>query len=138
MPVITCCNKQFNIPYIGDTVDTSSLYIKDLVELSGDVNITITVPDKYCTVIDTYVEFLLSNQVPITSRERLFLCFQLNTLLIDEDYFKYCVQQTFNNWSYMCNMVYNDFNDDLGWSFFVYCPHDFIPKYLLNNNTFMK
>jgi len=138
MPVITCCNRELNIPYTDNTTDTGSLYIKDLVELSGSEDVIIPVPDKYCTVIDNYVEFVLGNQVPITSRERLLLCFHLNTLLIDESYFKYCIQQVFNNWSYMCNMVYNEFNDDLQWSFFVYCPHDFIPKHLLDNNTFMK
>ena len=138
MPTITCCNKEFNVSYTGSTKDTGSEYIKDVVTSFGNVDVVIPVPDKYCTVIDNYIKFVNGNQVLITSRERLLLCFQLNTLLIDEGYFRYCIQQTFNNWSYMCNMVYNDFNDDLQWSFFVYCPHDFIPKHLLDNNTFMK
>jgi len=135
MPIITCCNKEFNIAYDND--DTSSEYIKDVITSFGNVDVVIPVPDKYCTVIDNYVEFTRGNKIPITSRERLFLCFQLNTLFIDDIYFKYLSQQTFNNWSYMCTMVYNDFNNDLQWSFFVHAPYDFIPKHLLNTNLFM-
>jgi len=145
MPIIICCNKEFDIPYSEDVTISGSEYIKDVVVSFSNKDVAISIPDKYCTVIDNYVEFLKpkvssvkGNQIPITSRERLLLCFQLNTLLIDENYFKYCVQQVFNNWSYMCNMVYNDFNDDLQWSFFVYCPYDFIPKYLLGSSSFMK
>ena len=116
MPIITCCNKDFSIPYVDDTEDsenTGSEFIKDLVKQFNDVNIVIPITDKYCNVIDNYVEFTNGNEVPITSRERLLLCFQLNTLLIDDAYFRFCVRQTFNNWSYMCNMVYNIFNDNL-------------------------
>jgi len=142
MPTITCCNKEFNIPYIPHVDDkeyNGSLYIKDLVELNNDnVDIIIPIPDKYCNVVDNYVEYTKNNKVSITSRERLFLCFQLNALFIDESYFKYLIQQTFNNWSYMCVMVYNEFNDDLQWSFFVHSPIDFIPKYLLDSDPFMK
>jgi len=38
----------------------------------------------------------------------------------------------------MCNMVYNEFNDDMQWPLFVLAPYDFIPKSLLDNNLFMK
>jgi len=136
MPVITCYNKEFVVPY--DKENITSEYIKDIVTFSGDEHVVIPVQDKYCTVINNYVEFLTGEkQSLITSRDRLLLSFQLNTLFVDGSYFNYLVQQTFNNWSYMCNMVYNEFNDDLQWLFFVHCPHDFIPKYLLDNNSFM-
>jgi len=134
MPVITCGSKEINVPY-HDTVNSE--YIKDIVELSNNVDVVISVPDKYYTIIDTYIDYLKNNKTLITDRKRLFLCFQLSTLFVDDSYFKYCVQQTFNNWSYMCVMVYNEFIDDLQWSFFVHSPYDFIPEYLLNNNTFM-
>jgi len=134
MPVITCNNKKFNVLY-GNT--SNSEYIKDIVKLSDNVDINISIPDKYYVVIDTYVKFLEGDKIPITSRNHLFLCFQLSTLFADDSYFKHCVQQTLNNWSYMCNMVYNDFIDDLQWSFFVLSPYDFIPKHLLDNELFM-
>ena len=148
MPVIVCCNKKLDIPYNINT--TKSEYVKDVVGWAGDVNISISVDDKYCTVIDNYVEYVRGNEIAITSRDRLLLCFQLNTLFIDDEYFKYLVTQVFsaallsgaylrfNNWSYMCNMVYSDFNDDLQWSFFIYAHYDFIPKHLLTNISFMK
>ena len=138
MPIITCHNKQFSIPY--DKHNVTSEYIKDIVTLSGDVDVVIPIPDKYCIVINSYIEFLTGeskNQSPITSRNKLLLGFQLNTLFIDNSYFNYLVTQVFNNWSYMCNIVYNNFNNDLQWLFFIYCPHDFIPKYLLHNESFM-
>ena len=136
MPIITCCNKSFNIAYNGNI--TNSQCVEDIVKYSNDVDVIIPVPDKYCSVIDKYVEYVNDQQAPITSRERLFLCFQLNTLFIDDNYFGHLVSQVFNNWSYMCVMVYNEFNDDLQWSFFVLAPYDFVPKYLLDNNLFMK
>ena len=37
----------------------------------------------------------------------------------------------------MCIMVYNDFNDDLQWLFFVSAPYDFIPKHVLDNDLFI-
>jgi len=134
MPIITCGDKEINIPYDRDA---GSEYIKDIVKLYDNVDVTIPIPDKYCTVIDTYTNYSNDNKVPITNRTSLLLCFHLSTLLADDGYFKYCVQQTFNNWSYMCNMVYNEFNDDLQWSFFVLAPYDFIPQYLLDNDLFM-
>ena len=137
MPIISCCNKQFTIPYDGKETVTRSEYIQDVINLSNGEDVTIPIPDRYCTVVDNYVQFSQDNQVPITSRERLLLCFQLETLLADDGYHKYCVQQTFNNWSYMCNMVYNEFNDDMRWSLLVLAPYDFIPKRLLRNDTFM-
>jgi len=136
MPTITCCNKEFSIPYDEET--NSSEYIKDIVKSFNNVGIAIPIPDKYYSVIDNYSKYVKDNKIPITSRKRLFLCFQLSTLFIDEDYFKYCVQQVFNDWSYMCVIVYNTFNDDLQWSFFVHSPYDFIPKLLLDNEVFMK
>ena len=134
MPIITCGKRQVNITQM-DVV--GSEYIKDVVKLADDVNVVIPIPDKYDSVIVNYDDYLQGKQVPITSRQHLLLCFQLSTLLVDDGYFKYCVQQTFSNWSYMCTMVYTDFNDDLQWSFFVYSPYDFIPNHLLNNNIFM-
>ena len=95
MPIITCYNKRFNISYDADT--TESEYVKDVVEwVSGNMNIDISVDDKYCNVIDNYIEFLGRNEMAITSRERLLLYFQLNTLFIDDTYFKYLVQQVFS------------------------------------------
>jgi len=148
MPVIACGDRQFTVTYSDDI---NSKYIKDVVELSNDMNIVMPVPDKYYTVIDNYVDHLVGNQTPITNKDRICLSFQLNTLFVDDDvYFKYCVQQVFsaallseaylrfNNWSYMCNTIYNNFNDDLQWSFFVLAPYDFIPKRLLTNDIFMK
>jgi len=136
MPIIDCCNKQFDIPYNSNTTDSE--YIKDVVKTFGSDNITIPVPDRYCSVINNYVEYISNNKVPITNRQHLLLCFHLNTLFIDDGYFKYLVQQVFNNWSYMCTMVYSDFNDDLQWLFFSYSPYNFIPKHLLDNDVFMK
>ena len=136
MPVITCCNKEFVVPYNKNNV--TSEYIKEVVTLFDNEHVVIPVPDKYCSVINNYVEFLTDEkQNPIISRDRLLLSFQLNTLFVDGHYFNYLVQQTFNNWSYMCNMVYNEFNDDLQWPFFVRCPYDFISKHLLDNSSFM-
>jgi len=135
MPVITCYNKEFVVPY--DKENITSEYIKDIVTFSGDVDVVIPVQDKYCTVINNYVEFLTGErQSPITNRDRLLLSFQLNTLFVDSKYFSYLTQQVFNNWSYMCNMVYNELNDDLQWLFFIHSPYDFIPKYLLDNDLF--
>jgi len=134
MPIITCGEEKFNIPYVNST---SSEYIKDVVKVSDNVDVIIPVPDKYCLVIDTYVKFVEGEKIPIDNKERLFLSFQLCTLFADDHYFKYCAQQVFNNWSDMCVMVYNDFNDDLQWSFFVHSPYSFIPKYLLDNDLFM-
>jgi len=134
MPIITCDNKEIGISYDNTT---SSEYIKDIVKLSDNVDVVIPIPDKYYTVINNYIDYLKGLETFITNTERLFLCFQLSTLFDDDDYFKYCVQQTFNNWSYMCNMVYNEFNDDLQWSFFVLAPYDFIPEHLINNNLFI-
>jgi len=136
MPVITCCNKQFVVPYDKDSV--TSEYIKDVVTSFGDVDVIIPISDKYCSAINNYVEFLTGeSQGLITSKDRLFVSFQLNTLFIDNSYFNYLMTQVFNNWSYMCNMVYNKFNDDLQWLFFVHSPYDFIPKHLLHNELFM-
>jgi len=149
MTIITCCGKEYNIPYSVDT--ETSQYIKDIVEFSNNVDITIPIDDKYCTVINNYIEYkrlrvnlkasniFIGNSLPlpIIPRHRLLLSFQLDTLLIDDIYFKYLAGQTFNNWSIMCNIVYNDFNDDLQWSLFLLAPYDFIPKNLLNNNLFM-
>jgi len=116
MPVITCCSKQFIVPY--DRNNITSEYIKEVVTLFDNINVVIPIPDKYCTVISNYVEFLTGQkQSPITSRNRLLLSFQLNTLFVDVEYVSYLTHQVFNNWSYMCNMVYNEFNDDLKWSF---------------------
>jgi len=151
MPIITCCNREFNIPYNDDI---NSVYIKDVVKSFDNVDVNIRIPDKYCIVIDNYVEYIRGNGIPCTRRDRLLLCFLLNTLFIDDVYFKHLIQQVFsaahlivqpsvrtnlrfNNWSYMCNMVYDDFNDDLQWSFFVYSPYDFISKHLLDNVLFM-
>jgi len=133
MLVITCCNKQFSITC--DEGNIGSEYIKDIVKTFGNSDATIPVPNKYYTIISNYVEFLKDNHIPITSRERLLLCFQLNTLFVDDSYFKHCVQQVLGLWSYMCIMIYNDFNNDLQWFFFVYAPYDFIPKRLLDNDT---
>ena len=137
MTIITCCNKQFTIPHNGKETVTSSQYIQDVINLSNGGDVIIPILDKYCTVVDNYVQFAQGNQVPITSREQLFLCFQLETLLADDEYHIYCVQQVFNNWSYMRNIVYNEFNDDIQWSFLVLAPYDFIPKHLLDSSTFM-
>jgi len=134
MPIITCGDKKLNIPYSNAE---SSEYIKDIVNVSKDINVTIPIPDKYCSVIKDYVDYLDNNEVPIITKQRLILNFQLSTLFADDEYFKYCTQQVFNNWSDVCVMVYNDFNDDLRWSFFLHSPYDFIPQYLLDNNTFM-
>jgi len=136
MPIITCCNKQFSIPY-NDTNDMGSEYIKDIIKSFDNVNVVIPIPDKYCHVISNYVDYITGTKIPITSRQNLLLCFQLNTLFVDNVYFKYLIGQTLGNWSYMCNMVYNEFNDDLQWFFFVYAPYDFIPKHLLSNVSFM-
>jgi len=136
MPIITCHNREYNILYDDD--NTSSEYIKDVVKSFGNVDVVIPIPDKYYSVVSNYVEYLRDNETPIINKRQLLLCFQLNTLFIDDKYFKYLVQQTFNTWSSMCTMVYNDFNDDLQWSFFVHSPYDFVPKHLLDNNSFMK
>jgi len=134
MPIIICGNKKLNIPH--SSVESSE-YIKDIVDVSKDVNVIIPIPDKYCSVVNNYVDYLNGNKVPITSKQLLLLNFQLSTLFADESYFKYCIEQTFDNWSDVCVMVYNDFNDDLQWSFFLHSPYEFIPQYLLDNNTFM-
>jgi len=136
MPIITCGNEKFDVPY-ANTV--GSEYIKDIVEYAGDQNVTISVLDKYNPVIDNYINFLNGNEIPISSyNDQLLLSFQLGTLFADSNYFKYCVDQTFNNWSDACIMVYNDLNDDLQWSFFLYSPYSLIPKYLSDNELFMK
>jgi len=149
MPIIKCGNKEFNICEPED--NSGSEYVKDMMSISGSADVVIPIPDKYGRVIDNYLDFIkptvMSEQtqdscvntttIPITSRQRLLLCLQLSTLLVDDNYFKYCVQQVFNNWSYMCTMVYTDLNDDLQWSIFLHSPYDFIPKQLLNNSLFM-
>jgi len=134
MPIIICGNKESNIPY-SNTLNSE--YIKDIVDVSKDINVVIPIPDKYCSVINDYVNYLNGNEVLIISKQRLILNFQLSTLFADESYFKYCIEQTLNNWSDVCVMVYNDFNDDLRWSFFLHSPYDFIPQYLLDSNAFM-
>jgi len=136
MLVITCCNKTFNIPHGGII---NSKYIRNVVETttSEGVDVTIPVDDKYCTVVEHYVEYVGGNKTPITSRDRLLLCFQLNVLLDDNGYFDFLVEQVFTNWSYMCNMVYNEFNDSLQQAFFVLAPYAFIPKHALDNTHVM-
>jgi len=134
MPVITCGDKEFVVPYDDNL---SSEYIKDIVKLSNNTNVIIPIPDKYCSVIGIYIKFLGDSEIPAISSNQILLSFQLCTLFADDHYFKYCVQQVFNNWTDTCVMVYNDFNDDLQWSFFLQSPYNFIPKYLLNSNLFM-
>ena len=134
MPILTCGNKKLSIPYL-DTMDSE--YIKDVVDISKNVDVIIPVSDKYCSVIKDYVDYLNGSEVLIVSKQSLILNFQLSTLFADDGYFKYCIEQVFDNWSDVYVMVYNDFNDDLQWSFFLHSPYDFIPKYLLDNDTFM-
>jgi len=137
--IIICCGEKFIVSYSHtSTFTSSSEHINYVVELSGDNNVVVPIDDVYCSVVGTYVEFLRGNKLPITNKQDLLLSFQLDTLFIDDDYFKYLVQKVFNNWTDVNTIVYDDFNDDLQWFFFVYSPYDFIPKHLLDNDNFMK
>jgi len=141
MTIFICGDRTITVPH---EVSVNSEYVKDVVNLYHNHDTEIIIPVKYHDVIDMYVGYLNYNNnnnnsdinINIDS-QHLLLCFELSTFLIDEGYFKYCVQQVFNDWSCMCNMVYNEFNDDLKWCFFIHAPYNFIPKYLLNNNTFI-
>jgi len=111
MPIIKCGNKEFNICEPED--NSGSEYVKDMMSISGSADVVIPIPDKYGRVIDNYLDFIkptvMSEQtqdscvntttIPITSRQRLLLCLQLSTLLVDDNYLKYCVQQVFNKCS---------------------------------------
>jgi len=134
MVVITCGVKSLEVKYHSNV---GSEHIKDSVKLFNNVNVNIPIPDVYFAVIDTYVEYCKGVDIPINDKTDLFLSFQLSIYMVDDDYFKYCVQQTFNQWIDMCNMVYNEFSDDIRRSFFLHSPYEFIPKHLLDDNTFM-
>jgi len=134
MPVITCCDKKFVFPYSDELM---SEYIRDVVEAFNDEDLIIPIPDKYCSVIDNYISFIYGERTPIVSNDKLLLTFQLCTLLVDDSYFNYLLEQVFDNWSDMSRIVYNNFDDDLKWAFFLQSPYDFIPNYLLDNELFM-
>jgi hypothetical protein len=139
MPVIVCNKHKFEIPYINDDICTSQ-YIKDLVKTFNDVNIEVPIPDVYCPIIGDYIDFVNNVGTSITTitKEYLSLYLNLDTLLIDDAYLSCLIQQIFNQWSTLSDVVYNDLNDDMQWSIFLYSPYDFIPDYLLNNQSFMK
>jgi hypothetical protein len=138
MPFITCGNSEFEIPYINDDAITSQ-YIKDLIQTYDNIVVIVPIPDIYCTIISNYIDFVndINDQITIT-KQSLELYLNLDTLLIDDAYLSYLVQQIFDQWSELSNIVYNDLNDDLQWSFFLYSPYDFIPNHLFNNKLFMQ
>jgi len=90
MPVIKCCDKEFIIPY---NRDIRSEYIKDVVKISGSEDVTIPIPDKYCSVIDTYINFIDGEVLPLVNNDKLLLTFQLCKLLVDDSYFNYWTKQ---------------------------------------------
>jgi hypothetical protein len=132
MPTLSCNGNKFDVP--SDNI-TSGL-IQDLVEEYGD-SVDVPVSDSYQSVIDNYVNFLSDVKYTITDKESLKLCLQLSTLFSDDAYLTYVIEQLFNSWSQLSDMVYNQLNDDLKWLIFLNSPYDFIPNYLLDNTLFM-
>ena len=46
---ITCCNKKFTILHDSGDKIIGSKYIQDVINLSNGGNVTIPIPDRYCT-----------------------------------------------------------------------------------------
>ena len=75
-----------------------------------------------------YIKFLRNATQPetITDIHRLKSCFVMETYFVDTMYFKYLMQQTFNNWNALSTVVYNEPNPDIQRRMFLSCPYEFI------------
>jgi hypothetical protein len=99
--------------------DTSEL-IRDLVQTYGTNDVDIPISNQYCTVINNYVNFLSDiSTTPITDKETLKLFLHIATLFIDDTYLHYLIQQLFNNWSNVSEMLCNELDDNLKWLIFL-------------------
>jgi len=136
-------DRQVEVPY-GNAIGSN--YIKDIIDIHKDIDaqVNITIADKYVAVIDNYINFLKDvKSDPITDKQYMKLCFSLYTYFDDGVYFKYLLQQLFDNWSHLSEMLYYDINNNsdikqLQWLLFPHCPYHFLPKYgYIDNSEFM-
>ena len=141
-----------------------SSLIHNLVEglqtsTSSEAIVQIPLPDRFATVITVYTDYLqqissssttsvdtvsplassLSTKVDLT-REQLRLNFELADFLDDDGYFDYTLQQLFDNWSSMSELVYDSTNisKPLQYRILLQCPRDFLPDNYVEDEVFMR
>ena len=137
------------VPY---ETSVNSELIKERVDSVG-VECIISFPTNTKTdVAWNYVKFLMnssqenqdsnsssSQQETVDDVDKLKMCFVMETYFVDVKYFKYLMQQVFNNWfTYYKPVIIGEPNPDIQRRMLLLCPYEFVPETYMMRPLFFK
>ena len=135
--ILSINGKQYDVSY--DSAMGSELIKERTDSLGLDCIIPFPCVDEL--IAWNYINFLTNTTQPetITDAEKLKLCFVMETYFVDIEYFKYLMQQMFNNWNMLSTVIYNEPNLDIQRRMFLLCPYEFIRhQQCITNPNFYK
>jgi hypothetical protein len=99
-----------SVPY--ETAITSQL-VKQYLQVFNTN--TVTLPEKFSLTITNYISFLNGKPKPIVDRSQLRNCFDVESYFTDHPlhYFRYLMQQAFDNWTTLSLVIHGETNPDL-------------------------
>jgi hypothetical protein len=135
MVMFSIRNMKAIVPY---EAAIGSNYVKEYLGNMGTNDITIDVPDKYYSIIGNYINYLQGKPTTITTVSKLSKCFNMASYFDDREYFQYLMQQTFNDWTNLSPVIYNETNEGVQREMFLYTPITLVPKEYMDTPTFFK
>jgi len=126
-----------NVPF--DTIVGSKLIKNLLDDISDTSSVYIPIPDRYGSVISSYVSFVHGYKLPIDDANILINGLLLSNYLEDSGYFNYLLTFVFSDQAILQLVINdNDMSSELRHDISLVCPYEFIPQQFRDDDIFIK